>query len=112
MRLFDSQWARVAAPVLLIALLIAVWWIVVVRSESAIFPTPGQVATGAWALAQDGTLWDHIESSLFRVEIGFGVAFLVAVPLGLWMGWVSAWPRWSAYRWACGWAGWTPRTGP
>ena len=89
-RLFDNRWARVAAPVLLIALLIAVWWIVVARSDSAIFPTPGQVAAGAWALAQDGTLWDHIESSLFRVEVGFGLAFLVAVPLGLWMGWVSA----------------------
>ena len=80
---------RVVPPVLLIALLIAVWWIVVARSDSAIFPTPGQVATGAWALAEDGTLWRHIEASLFRVEIGFGLAFLVAIPLGLWMGWVS-----------------------
>ena len=34
-------------------------------------------------------LWEHIEASLFRVEMGFGLAFLVAVPLGLWMGWVS-----------------------
>ena len=93
MRRFDSKLARVLPPLLLIALLIAVWWLVVARSDSPIFPTPGQVATGAWALAQDGTLWDHIEASLFRVEIGFGLAFVVAVPLGLWMGWVS-----GAYR--------------
>ena len=89
MRIFDSKLARVLPPVLLIATLIAVWWIVVARSDSPIFPTPGQVATGAWALAQDGTLWAHIEASLFRVEVGFGLAFLVAVPLGLWMGWVA-----------------------
>ena len=89
MKAIDGKLARVLPPVLLIALLIAVWWIVVARSDSPIFPTPGQVASGAWALAQDGTLWAHIEASLFRVEIGFGLAFLVAVPLGLWMGWVS-----------------------
>jgi NitT/TauT family transport system permease protein len=88
-RAIRENLARVVPPVLLIGSLIAVWWIVVARSDSAIFPTPGQVASGAWALAQDGTLWEHIESSLFRVEMGFGLAFLVAVPLGLWMGWVS-----------------------
>ncbi|MCW3846309.1 ABC transporter permease [Sphingomonas sp. LB-2] len=88
MRETDSKLARVVPPVLVIALLIAVWWAVVARSDSPIFPTPWQVVTGAWDLAQDGTLWDHIQASLVRVGIGFGLAFLVAVPLGLWMGWV------------------------
>ena len=90
MREVDSKLVRFAAPTLLIGSLIALWWIIVARSDSAIFPTPGEVATGAWALAKDGTLWQHIEASLFRVEIGFGLAFLIGVPLGLWMGWVSA----------------------
>ena len=76
-----------------IMLLIAIWWIVVVKNDSAIFPTPWQVVTGAWDLARDGTLWQHIGASLFRVGIGFGLAFLVAVPLGLWIGWVG-----GAYR--------------
>jgi NitT/TauT family transport system permease protein len=84
---------RIVPPVLVIALLIALWWIVVARSESAIFPTPWQVVTGALELAQDGTLWEHIGASLFRVGVGFGLAFLLAVPLGLWMGWVG-----GAYR--------------
>ena len=90
MREIGSKLAKVVPPVLLIGLLTAIWWIVVARTESAIFPTPAQVATGAWALAKDGTLWQHIEASLLRVELGFGLAFVVAVPLGLWMGWVSA----------------------
>lgn len=89
MKKVDGKIMRIVAPLLLIALLIAVWWIVVARSHNPIFPTPGQVAEGAWALAKDGSLWQHIEASLFRVEIGFGLAFAVAVPLGLWMGWVS-----------------------
>ena len=80
---------KIVPPILVIALLIAIWWIVVANSDSPIFPTPWQVVTGAWELAKDGTLWEHIEASLMRVGIGFGLAFLVAVPLGLWMGWVG-----------------------
>lgn len=89
MKDIDSKLKRVVPPVLVIALLIALWWAIVARSGSPIFPTPWQVVAGAWDLAQDGTLWEHIQASLLRVGIGFGLAFLVAIPLGLWMGWVS-----------------------
>jgi NitT/TauT family transport system permease protein len=73
----------------LVALLVALWWWVVASTESAIFPTPLQVVTGAGELVADGTLWEHIGASLFRVGAGFGLAVLLAVPLGLWMGWVK-----------------------
>ncbi|HEV7287009.1 ABC transporter permease [Sphingomonas sp.] len=85
----NSKLMRIVPPVLLIVALIAIWWVAIARSENHIFPTPPEVASGAWALLQDGTLLQHIEASLLRVEMGFGLAFLVAVPLGLWMGWVS-----------------------
>ncbi|RYG09757.1 MAG: ABC transporter permease, partial [Burkholderiales bacterium] len=61
----------------------------VVVTESVIFPTPWQVVTGTLELAQDGTLWEHIGASLFRVGAGFLLALLFAIPLGLWMGWVA-----------------------
>lgn len=78
-----------AAPSLAaMALLVATWWGVVLATQSAIFPTPWQVVTGTLELARDGTLWDHIGASLLRVGAGFGLAVAVAVPLGLWMGWV------------------------
>ncbi len=89
MRESNGKLMRIVPPVLLIVALIAIWWIAIARSENHIFPTPPEVASGAWALLQDGTLLQHIEASLLRVEMGFGLAFLVAVPLGLWMGWVS-----------------------
>jgi NitT/TauT family transport system permease protein len=85
----DNKLMKVVPPVLVIALLIAVWWLIVARSDSPIFPTPWQVLTGAWELAQDGTLGEHIRASLFRVAAGFGLAILVAIPVGLWMGWVT-----------------------
>jgi NitT/TauT family transport system permease protein len=71
-----------------IAVLIAVWWLVVVATHSAIFPTPWQVVAGTLELAQDGTLWGDIGASLMRVGVGFLLAVCIAVPLGLWMGWV------------------------
>src|SRR3954465_12078612 len=78
---------RQALPSLVvIAVLIGLWWAMVVLTESAIFPTPWQVVQGTLELARDGTLWEHIGASLFRGGAGFGVAGLVAVPLGLWMG--------------------------
>jgi NitT/TauT family transport system permease protein len=71
-----------------IAVLIALWWVLVLATHSIIFPTPLAVLTGALELAADGSLWRHIGASLLRVVVGFGLAVCVAVPLGLWMGWV------------------------
>ena len=72
-----------------IALLLAAWWLTVVETHSVIFPTPWQVVTGTVELIKDGTLWMHIGASLMRVGVGFALAVLVAVPLGLWLGWVK-----------------------
>jgi NitT/TauT family transport system permease protein len=77
----------------LIAVLIATWWGVVIATHSVIFPTPWAVITGTFELLENGTLWRHIGASLLRVGAGFGLAVCVAVPLGLWMGWVA-----GAYR--------------
>jgi NitT/TauT family transport system permease protein len=73
-------------PLAVLAAVVAVWWVVVVQTESVIFPTPLQVVTGTLELAADGTLWEHIGASLFRVGVGFALAVAIAVPLGLWMG--------------------------
>ncbi|HEY1043360.1 MAG TPA: ABC transporter permease [Telluria sp.] len=73
--------------------LLALWWLVVAQTQSLIFPTPLQVFTGMFQLAQDGSLWVHIGSSLMRVATGFVMAVLVGVPMGLWMGRVD-----GAYR--------------
>jgi NitT/TauT family transport system permease protein len=76
-----------------VAALIAVWWLAVSATHSVIFPTPWAVVTGTFELLEDGTLWRHIGASLMRVGAGFGLAVCVAIPLGLWMGWVR-----GAYR--------------
>ena len=80
---------KILPPLAVMVGVVAVWWATVAVTESAIFPTPWQVVTGTWELAQDGTLWEHIGASLFRVGTGFLLALLFAIPLGLWMGWVG-----------------------
>jgi NitT/TauT family transport system permease protein len=75
--------------VAVIAVLLAAWWLIVVETHSVIFPTPWQVVTGTVELIKDGTLWMDIGASLMRVGVGFSLAVLVAVPLGLWLGWVK-----------------------
>jgi len=75
-------------PLAVIAALIATWWIAVTATHSLIFPTPWAVVTGTLELLKDGSLWRHIGASLMRVGAGFALAVCVAVPLGLWMGWV------------------------
>jgi NitT/TauT family transport system permease protein len=73
---------------LVIAALLIAWWGAIVATHSLIFPTPWGVVAGAFELLADGTLWRHIGASLLRVGTGFALAVCVAVPLGLWMGWV------------------------
>jgi NitT/TauT family transport system permease protein len=64
---------------------VAVWWIA--ASGSAIFPTPPEVVRGIASLTKDGTLAMHVVASLYRVTFGYGLAVLLAIPLGILMGW-------------------------
>ena len=81
---------RVLPPLILICLLLIGWWVAVLKTHSAIFPTPLQVVTGTRELIEDGTLWEHIGASLMRVGAGYVLAVTIALPLGIWMGRVEA----------------------
>ncbi len=85
-----QQLKRIVPPLVLIGILLGVWSALVRQSGSAIFPTPWGVVAGVGEIVADGTLWDHIGASLLRVGVGFTLSILVAVPLGLWMGRVTA----------------------
>lgn len=85
-----NKMRRLLSPLAVLAVLIATWWIVVVQTESVIFPPPMLVLSGTMELVEDGTLWEHIGASLFRVGSGFALAAIIAIPMGLWMGRVEA----------------------
>jgi NitT/TauT family transport system permease protein len=49
-------------------------------------PAPHQVLLAAIELSRDGTLWNHIVGSCFVIFLGFALASILAVPLGILMG--------------------------
>jgi NitT/TauT family transport system permease protein len=55
--------------------------------SSAVFPGPVATAVGMWELMTNGTLLQHSVASLFRVTLGFYLAVIVGVPLGMLIGW-------------------------
>jgi NitT/TauT family transport system permease protein len=74
-------------PVAFIALLLAAWHFAVLRSPGNLLPTPVQVAAGIAELAERGLLLKYIVASLFRVTWGYVTAALLAIPIGLMLGW-------------------------
>jgi NitT/TauT family transport system permease protein len=82
-----SSRTRILAPSLVIAAVVALWWVAVAVTGSPIIPTPWQVVLGIAELARQGLLLDHVTASLARVAGGYGVAVLLGIPLGVAMGW-------------------------
>jgi NitT/TauT family transport system permease protein len=81
---------KVLAPLGLVALLVALWWVAVATSKSLIFPTPVQVVLGIVELIQQGLMLKHVLASLFRVTLGYLLAAALAIPFGILLGWFSA----------------------
>jgi NitT/TauT family transport system permease protein len=40
-----------------------------------------------WSMARDGELWKHVRASMVRSAIGFGIAIVIAIPLGAAIAW-------------------------
>jgi NitT/TauT family transport system permease protein len=78
---------RYILPLLVVAVLVAAWWVAVVVSHTPFFPTPGQTLTGLIEIAKNGELVKHVSASLMRVAVGYLLAAAIAVPLGVLMGW-------------------------
>jgi NitT/TauT family transport system permease protein len=77
-------WLR---PVIFLLVLLAIWQIAVLRHPNQLLPGPWKTAGGIADLVQHGLLVKYIVASLFRVTWGFFLAVIIAVPLGLFIGW-------------------------
>ncbi len=49
-------------------------------------PSPGDVLRAAYKMIADGSLWIHIQASVFVILTGYLLSTIVAVPLGIVMG--------------------------
>ena len=70
-----------------IALLVALWQLGASRQASPILPGPWAVARGLAELIHKGVLFRYVVASLFRVTWGYLAAVVLAIPIGLFLGW-------------------------
>lgn len=77
-----------ALMVLSIAVPVGLWWIVSSLDlvNDKFLPSPIQVAQALGRLWTDGFLLGDTAASILRVTVGFGLAALVSVPIGIAMG--------------------------
>lgn len=69
-------------------LLIIVWQLAIIIGghQAALFPPPLKVGEALVAIISDGSLFGHIQISLFRFFSGYLIAVVVAIVLGLILG--------------------------
>ena len=74
-------------PIAFIAVLLALWQLAVSLHPVHILPGPWEVVGGIAYLVHHKLLLKYIVASLFRVTWGFALAVVLAIPLGLTIGW-------------------------
>lgn len=100
----SGRWAELEkryAGFFVIVVLLALWEIfaqvVIPRFNpqlAVLIPPPSKVFSAAVSSARSGELLEHVWASSKRVLIAWGLVVIVAVPLGIAMGW---WSRFNSY---------------
>lgn len=72
--------------VLLVVALIAIWWVGSLSMPHYILPSPGRVWDALQLISGNGDLWNNLAVTFWRVALGFIVAALVGLPLGIVLG--------------------------
>ena len=87
---FSFHWAQKLLKQTAVIILLLVFWEVAPRVglvDLTFFPPFSKVVEGWWGLVISGDLYAHFQASILRSLIGFGLAILVGIPLGLIIGW-------------------------
>jgi NitT/TauT family transport system permease protein len=70
----------------LLAMIVGVWWIFSLTLPHFILPGPPRVYGAFRLILDNGDLWANLGITLGRVGVGFALAALVSVPLGIVLG--------------------------
>lgn len=83
--------AGVSRGLIGLVLLAAIWEVAPrVGLVDGYFVSPlSEVLAAWWELARTGQLWEHVSASLVRSVLGFGLAAVVAIPLGAAIAWYT-----------------------
>lgn len=80
---------RLLLPLIVAAVMIALWHYAIIVTKATIFPSPAAVARALVELIDQSLLWKYIGDSLFRVFCGYVAAVVLGVPVGLILGWFA-----------------------
>src|SRR5690348_1645895 len=80
-------WEKAVWPVAAAAVLLGLWHYSIVWTGTKVFPSPLNVEKGIAELLHKNVLWADIADSLRRVAIGYIGAAVLAIPIGLALGW-------------------------
>jgi NitT/TauT family transport system permease protein len=83
----QSAAVKVGLPIGVALVSLLLWDLSVRAFASDLFPKPIDVLKGIAELIGKGLLLKYIVASLFRVTLGFGLAVVLGIPLGLLLGW-------------------------
>jgi ABC-type nitrate/sulfonate/bicarbonate transport system permease component len=79
------DWAgRLHLPTLVaLAVVLAGWTLLSRRYGAYVLPAPGSIVTGFVEIVRSGEIWTHAAASLARIAVGFGLAVLLSLLMGL-----------------------------
>ncbi|HVO53088.1 MAG TPA: ABC transporter permease, partial [Solirubrobacterales bacterium] len=83
----------IAIAIGVFALLLGVWWLVSATGlvEPLFLPSPVEVFESLQRQVENGQLWDDARVSIYRVLVGFSLATVMAIPIGVLIGTYRVW---------------------
>lgn len=76
----------VAQRLALAGLIVGIWWLASLNMPHYVLPGPQRVMDALALISGNGELWNNLGITLGRVSIGFGMASLIGLPLGILLG--------------------------
>jgi NitT/TauT family transport system permease protein len=72
-----------------IAAMMIVWWLLTFFFSAALIPRPFETLLEVVSIVTSGSFFSEMGATLRRVGVGFGIAMLISIPLGILMGTVK-----------------------
>ncbi|HEX2226212.1 MAG TPA: ABC transporter permease, partial [Candidatus Binatia bacterium] len=87
-----KQWDAIRRSVLRVAsvlTMLVIWWLMTFFFSASLVPRPSETLLEVGSIVTTGSFLSEMGATLRRVGVGFGIAMLVSIPLGILMGTVK-----------------------
>jgi NitT/TauT family transport system permease protein len=73
-----------------IVAMMTVWWVMTFFFSASLVPRPSETFLEVGSIVSSGSFFSEMGATLRRVGVGFGIAMLISIPLGILMGTVKS----------------------